>query len=385
LWTAAVLFALGQWMERVAIGWFVLDVTGSVFLTAASVSARSAPAILLGPIAGAVSDRYPRGRVLAITASCNALVMLTVASLVFADHVSIVAILVLVAVSGCAGTFSLASLTAFAGDVVGPERRPNAISLMSVGQRAVGAAGALGGGVLIATIGPGLTFLLAAGPLAAAAMTYASIPTGHRTTARSSTSFLADVVGGLQAVLRIPIVALLLAMMVLVEIVGFSFQSLMPVVAEQVLNVGAAGLGGLVGATSVGSMLGTIVLAIVSDRGRQGMLLVGVFAVFGVMLAALGVSNIYAVSLLAACGVGAAAAMVDALEWILLQKHVPDHLRGRVLGAWGVAIGFGWVGPLILGAVADRAGTQVALVGAGMILVSAAGIIGARARSLRTA
>lgn len=103
------------------------------------------------------------------------------------------------------------------------------------------------------------------------------------------------------------------------------------------------------------------------------------------LLIALGTSNWYAISLLAVAGVGACAAMVDALEWIMLQAAVPDRLRGRVLGAWNVAIGFGWVGPLLLGAFADATSVEVALASAGAILIAIATLAALLSPRLRAA
>ena len=75
----------------------------------------------------------------------------------------------------------------------------------------------------------------------------------------------------------------------------------------------------------------------------------------------IGATPWYVVSLCAAAGIGCCAAMIDALEWIMLQQSVEDGLRGRVLGAWNVAIGFGWiVGPLTLGALADATSVTLA-------------------------
>ena len=65
LWGASALFSFAQWMERIAVGWLVLDETGSVFLTALSWAVRSAPGVVAGPLAGVVADRYPRPAVLA--------------------------------------------------------------------------------------------------------------------------------------------------------------------------------------------------------------------------------------------------------------------------------------------------------------------------------
>ncbi len=99
-------------------------------------------------------------------------------------------------------------------------------------------------------------------------------------------------------------------------------------------------------------------------------MLILVFAVFGVLIVALGSSTSFALSLAVVAGIGAMAAMVDALEWIMLQASVPDRLRGRALGGWNLAIGFGWVGPIVLGAVADVAGVQWAFTTSGLLLVA---------------
>ncbi|MEI6665889.1 MAG: MFS transporter, partial [Chloroflexota bacterium] len=64
LCTANYIDAIGTWLERLAVGWFVLDTTGSVFLTALSFAARSAPNMFLGSLGGVVADRFSRTRVL---------------------------------------------------------------------------------------------------------------------------------------------------------------------------------------------------------------------------------------------------------------------------------------------------------------------------------
>ena len=82
-------------MERTAIGWFVFDLTGSVFLTALAWSARSLPN-LLGPITGAIADRYPRGRVLALSAAGRGAVVLVMALVIFSAGGSVLPLLALV-------------------------------------------------------------------------------------------------------------------------------------------------------------------------------------------------------------------------------------------------------------------------------------------------
>ena len=382
VWLGAVLFGLGMWMEWLAIGWFVLDETGSVFLAALSFAIRTVPNLVLGPIGGAASDRFPRARVLLATSLVRMTAAVLMALVVFVDFAPVPILLALVFVTGSTIAFQNTSLQPLQAEIVGPERLGNAVSLTSFGQRSIGVAGALTGGVLIGWLGPGPTFLVGAVPLAGAALMFARL---RRTTPtrRTSTTFAADVVEGLRLIVQTPMVRLLLGMMILVEILGFSFNGLLPAVAERVLEVGPERLGVLTAGVSVGAMLGTMFLVITADRLPRGLMLIAVFATFGSLIVVLGNSTIFWLSAAAVAGIGASAAMVDALEWIMLQESVPAQLRGRALGGWNFAIGWGWVGPITLGAIADATDVPVALTISGSLLVASAAISMILARSLR--
>ena len=367
-WVGAVLFALGIWIERLAIGWFVLDVTGSVFLAALSLGIRSIPNLILGPIGGAVSDRLPRGRVLMVTSLVRAVAAALMAVVVVVDVATVPLLLALVFVTASTLAFHNTSLQPLQVELAGPERLGAAISLTSFGQRSVGAAGALGGGVLIGTLGPAPTLIVAALPLALATAVFARLPSPARS--RVTRPHLArDVLDGLRLLARTPTIRLLLGMMIVIEILGFSFASLLPAVAERVLEVGPERLGVLTAGMAVGAMFGTALLVVTADRLPRGPMLVTVFVTFGVLVVVLGNSDLFWLSVAATAGIGASAAMVDALEWIMLQASVHADVRGRALGGWNFAIGWGWLGPLSLGAIADATSVPLALTLSGTLLV----------------
>ena len=381
-WLGAVLFGLGMWMERIAIGWFVLEETGSVFLAALSFAIRTIPNLVLGPIAGAASDRLPRARILMTTAVVRMVAAALMSVVVFADFAPVSILIALVFVTGSTMAFQNTALQPLQGDIVGPERLGNAISLTAFGQRSIGVAGALSGGVLIGWLGPAPTFLIGAVPLACAAVMFASVRQPARRPHRDS-RFAAEVAEGLRLIVRIPMVRLLLGMMIVVEILGFSYNGLLPAVADRVLSVGPERLGVLAAGAAVGSTLGTLLLVFTADRLRRGLTLIGVFMTFGALLVVLGNSTTFWLSVAAVAGIGASAAMVDALEWIMLQDSVPDELRGRALGGWNFAIGWGWIGPIALGAIADATGVPTALTLSGAGLLAAAVVTFVLAKSLR--
>ena len=382
VWLGAVLFALGFWMERLAVGWFVLDLTGSVLLAALSLGIRAIPNLVLGPIGGAVSDRLPRGRVLTATALVRAGAVALMALVVIVDVATVPLLLALVLVTSSTLAFHITSLQALQAEIAGTTRLGNAISLTTFGERAVGAVGALGGGALIGWLGPEPAFLAAALALACAAAVFA----GLRQQAPSGTErppLFREVLDGLRLLARTPAVRLLLGMMIAVEILGISFASMLPAVAERVLEVGPERLGVLTAGVAAGAMLGTALLVFTVGRLPHGPLLVAVFVTFGLLVILLGNSTVFWLSVAATAGIGASAAMVDALQWIMLQLNVRAEERGRALGGWNFAIGWGWIGPLTLGAVAEATSVPLALTLNGTLLVIVAVVALAASATLR--
>ena len=368
VWLGAVLFALGFWMERLAVGWFVLDLTGSVLLAALSLGIRAIPNLVLGPVGGAVSDRLPRGRVLATTALVRAIAVALMSLVVIVDVATVPLLLALVLVTSSTLAFHITSLQALQAEIAGTTRLGNAISLTTFGERAVGAVGALGGGALIGWIGPEPTFLAAALPLAGAAVVFAGLrPPARPPVARAH--LFREVLDGLRLLAGTPVVRLLLGMMIAVEILGISFASMLPAVAERVLEVGPERLGVLTAGVAAGAMFGAALLVFAIDRLPRGLMLVGVFVTLGLLVVVLGNSTTFWLSVAATVGIGASAAMVDTLQWIMLQVNVGAGVRGRALGGWNFAIGWGWIGPLALGAVAEAAGVPAALTLSGALLV----------------
>lgn len=373
-------------MERLAVGWFVLDTTGSVFLAALSFAVRSAPGMFLGPFGGAVADRFPRPRVLMVATSAKSVLMCVLAAFGFVGLSSAWPILALVAIGSIARASETPTVQGLIGDIVGPARAAGAISLHASGTRLIVLVASVAGGVLLQALGPGPVFLLAASTSALGALVYSTLRVTPVVSHRAGTrrSLWGDAVEGLRVALRIPVVLTLLLLALAVEVFAFSYQSLMPALADRVLLVDAAGLGLLTFGASLGGVLGMLALTQLVEVARRGLLLAGVTAVFALGLLALAASDRFLLSLGLMVVIGSMAAMFDALQWALLQASVPDEMRGRVIGLWTTAIGFGWLGPVVLGGTAEIFGTRwaVATGGAIALLVAGAAVASPRLRRL---
>ena len=388
VWGAGVLIALAIWTERLAVGWLILTETDSVFLTAASFAARQAPGLIAAPLAGAISDRMPRHRLLGIAAAFRALLLALLAIFALAGLEPLWVAFALIALAGVGQSFEIPATQALVTDAVPRRAAMNAVALQSVGARGVGALGGLVGGVVIARYGIPAALLAGAVVSLIGGVVVGTMRAPAARRPRAGTrdgSVLRDVTDGLRVMLALPLVRTLLALAVVVEMFGFAYQSVLPAVARSVLRVGEVGLGLLSMMAGFGSLAGVIALTAAGNVRRRGPLLIGITAGYGACLLAFASSGVFPLSLVLITGVGAMAAAFDAMQWVLLQQHVPDEMRGRAIGGWVFAIGFGWIGHLALGGAAETFGVQWALAATGAAVMLTGLAAAALAPKLRSA
>ena len=373
LWFSANFVALGIWAERLAVGWLVLEQTDSVLLSAATFAAGSAPGIIAAPIGGAVADRFPRNRLLPLTALIRATSILSIALIALNGFSNPWPIFVIVAFEGVVNSFDMPAKQGLITDIVPREARMNAISVHSVGTRAVAAVGALASGIIAEFVGIAAALFFASASVLVGGIVVLFMPTIQTTvrqTGASASRILKDAIIGIRSMMRIPAVSTLLWMAIVVEIFGFAYDSVMPAMARDELRVAESGLGTLRFAAGLGAVAGAIALTFLGDFSRKGPLLLGIAMGYGIGLMGVAASPNLITALLLVTMVGAAASMFDAMEWTLLQANVPNRLRGRAIGGWVFAIGFGWVGHLAMGAVGELIGVRWALGGAGLIVAA---------------
>ncbi|MBT3864358.1 MAG: MFS transporter [Chloroflexi bacterium] len=370
VWLASVIFSLGNWGERLATGWVVLNETDDVFLAAATFAVRQAPQLIFAPIGGAVADRFSRGKIVLLISIYKALILTALAIIAANGLEPLWLVFVILGFSGVGQSFELPAIQGMVTSSVPRAFRMNAVAVQSTGMRAVGALGALAAGYAISAIGVAVTFLASGSTFVVGGVLALFANKGLQTRKMVKTdSVVRDVVDGLKLMSTLPIVRMILITAVLVEIFGFAYGAVMPAVAKNALNVDSEGLGTLTMMAGVGSVIGSVFLMALGNFRRKGLLLIGIAIAYGIFLATFSAPGSYSAALVLIMGVGASAAAFDAMQWTLLQLNVPDEMRGRAVGAWVFAIGFGWIGHLGMGAVGEAVGVQTALAGAGIIVV----------------
>jgi MFS family permease len=368
--------ALGNWTERIVVGFFVLDQSGDVFLTAASFAVRQAPSVIAAPIAGRVADRWPRNRLLGITAIYKVAVLGTLSGLAASGMDAIWPVFIVTAFSGVGGSFEVPATQGLVTDSVPRKLRMNAVATQSIGSRAVGAAGGLASGFVIDNYGVPTALLVGVAAFVSAAVATLFIPVARRAspTTQPGTSeglkLFVRAFKDLRALFGLPAVRWLLVAALVVEMFGFAYNAVLPSVAKDVLGQEGVGLGALSMAAGLGGLSGVVLLAALGDYQRKGLLLAGITVLYGTFLVAFASSGVFPLSLALIAVVGMMAGGFDAMQWTLLQESVPEDMRGRAIGGWVFAISFGWLGHLGLGALGEAVGVQWALGGAGALVLA---------------
>jgi len=361
--------SLGNIMMGVASGWLVLELTDSPLSLGLVWATRSAPNLIWGMLAGAVADRVDRRKLhivaLALYSACGFLL----GYLIVQDWIQLWHVLLITFVWGSIRAFDGPARQAFIVDIVGREGAMSGISLNAVGMRGIGIIGGVAAGIIIDLFGMGWPFfVLTAANILAIGITAYIRGIEERTVAKKQTLW-SDLVEGIQIVLKNRVVLALMVMAATCEMFGFSYSVLLPVFARDILGVGAVGLGMFSAVHSVGGLVAGLTLASLGDYKYKGRIILGLFLSFGVSLVLFANSSLYPLSLFFIGIVGMTAAGHDAMQHILLQLNVTEEQRGRAMGIWQLSIGFGVLGSVTLGAIAEALGAPLAQSIFGAVLV----------------
>jgi len=383
--TGQAVSLIGTWMQSIAQSWLVLELTGSGTALGLVVALQTLPILLLGPYGGVVADRLDKRRLMMGLQSMMGVLALVLGTLTITGEVRLWHVYVLAFLLGLNNCFENPARQSFVLEMVGPKDLRNAVSLNSVLVNSARAVGPAIAGIIIATGGLGVCFLLNALSFIAVVTSLwrldvsrlqPSVPTGR---ARGQLR------EGFAYVRRTPVLAIPLLMMGLVGCLAYEFQVVLPVLADRTFHGDARTYGFMTGAMGVGAVIGGLYVA---ARGTTGLRsLVRSTAIFGVVIAGAALAPNFAVELVAMALVGAASVAVLSMGNSTLQLEAAPHMRGRVMALWAVAfLGSTPIGGPIAGAVSEQFGGRAGLLlGAAACLVAAAlGAVAAQRLGNRT-
>jgi MFS family permease len=392
----AFLSNVGTWMQAVAQGWLVLQLTDSPFWLGVDGFMATAPGLALTLLAGVFADLVDRRRLLIFTQIGAGLSSFTLAILIVThvvnNYADIWIILLLSFATGCCFALAGPSYQAITIDLVGREDLSNAIALNSMQFQ------------LSRVVGPvfaGLGFKIfgLAGCFFANALSFVAVITALKMvryekvkgtlptpaySARDHRKVWRDLVEGLRYVRGRPRVLMLLVISGLTSLFGAPYMSLVPVFARDILKVGETGLALMSGMSGAGALLGALVLAFLGNFRRKGWSVLGGAILFALFLVGFALSTRLYVSLAYIFGMGFAIVSCVAVINMLLQQLVTDEMRGRVMSMFILSfVGTMPIGNLIAGTAAEHFGAPHTLAAGGVIIAVAVAFITLRYKRLR--
>ena len=363
LWFAGAFAATARWLEMLAVGIFVFEVTASAPLVAATLMLRMLPMGLFGVFGGEIASRFDRKRILLATLALTFGVAGVLGSLAYFDRLTVWQVGIGAFIAGLAWVVDFPVRRTLLADAVGSGRLGAAMSLDTVASSGTRMVGPLLGGTLYAVAGMDGAFLLSAGAYTLAFLILLGLPkiAGHGGAA-SGGKVVHRIRDGLRVLRRLPVLQGVLAVTVVFNVWGFPIISMVPVIGADKLFLAPFEVGVLASMEGLGSLLGALALAAFA-RGPQYRFLY----FFGVLIY-LVAATVFAQSALPVLSaglllvLGVAMAAFAAMQSALVLINTPLENRRQMMGLLSMCIGSGPIGLAHLGLLASWFGAGTACV-----------------------
>lgn len=365
LWYGQVFTSMATWMDSIARGWLIYELTNSSFQLGLVRGVQAIPTLLLSPIAGSTADLYSRKKQMLIAQVVDGLLYAWVAVMIITGDIQPWHVYLTSLGLATVQAFQLPSRSSMVSDSVPPGCLTNAMGLNAVVFNSARSAGPALAGVLIALYGTAGSYSVQAlFYLLATVWTIMLRPEQRRSSisAKSSTSqgqsFSQNILEGWKFSwnnyeVRVGLLVVSFAMFLLIP-----FTTLLPVFARDILQVGARGQGLLLTCMGIGALFSSVLVAFVGDRMPRGLFIIGGVALYGVLLVMFSASSSFVLSMVLMFMIGLCHVTSHALIQIVIQFYSPSEFRGRTMAIFHM--------------------TQVILVVGAMFIGSLAAFIGAR-------
>jgi len=379
LWFAGQGFSLmGTWMQSVAQGWVVYQLTGSRFALGLISFMGTIPTLFLMLPAGVVADRIPKRQLLLVTQAALMLFALVLTFLAATGSLKFWHIALMAFLSGVANSFDAPARQALAVELVDDRRDlMNAIALNSMMFNLARVVGPAVGGIVLASLGPAWCFGINAFSFLAVIIALLAMDIEDVAYASSSEPLLRQLAEGIRYIIGNHLALVIVLIIGVSTLFGFSYSTLLPAYAADILKVGEKGLGFLNTAVGLGALMGALIVASLSRLRRKGWLLLAGSILFPTALLIFSFSPNYYLSLALLVLVGLGFVTQNSTGNTLLQAVVPDELRGRVMGVFSfMFFGMTPFGALLAGTVAQAFGPVAGVAfGAGVNLIFSVAVL----------
>ncbi len=366
LWRANLGTTMSFWMQSLAQGWLVVELTDSEFILGLLAFFRSIPMLLLSPFGGVLADRVDRVRLLISMQILMSLSGLSVGVLVALNAVDIWHLAVAGVTVGASFALSVPARNALVSDLVPRRELSNAVALTNTTMNASRVVGPTLAGFLVGLIGIAGTYFVQTAGYVWSTLNLLTVRGGNQhPRARGST--LGAMAEGFRYVRGSRPLTALLLLNLSPALFSMPMIMLLPAFVKENLRAGAEELGLLMGALGVGAVVGSLVVVLYAGHRRKGPAAMLAAGAYGALVVAVAFTRAPLATGAVLAVAGFFSAVYMSTNQSILQLLAPDRLRGRVLSIWMLSWGLTPLGLLPMSIIADRIDTSAALaVGGGL-------------------
>jgi predicted MFS family arabinose efflux permease len=363
VWLGAFTSTTGTWMQTVAQGWVVLNMTNSAFLLGVDGFLATGPMLIFSLFGGVVADRVERRKIMLLSQYLQMTFALILAALIFAGNVKVWHIFLLSFLTGSAQSFSGPAYISLLPLLVKREDMPNAIAMNSMQFNLARVIGPILAGLALAAWGAAICFAVNGVSFLAVIVALLLIRSPDiKTTEAKKGGLLDEMKDGFRFVAGRRTLMLLTFLAFAGTFLGMPIITFLPVVAKSIFGLGASGYASMMTTYGLGSVTGALIVAATAHAARKGRVALMLQLAFACLLVAFAVSRSLPFSLVIAFFSGACIVGVISLYSSLVQLTTSDEMRGRVMSIFMLAFRGGMpLGNLIAGYVAQRWSISIAL------------------------
>jgi predicted MFS family arabinose efflux permease len=364
LWFYGQMFSLvGTWMQSTAQGYLVYEITQSAAFLGYVSLANGLPTWLFTLYGGVIADRIPRRKMIVITETTMMVLAAILAVLTFTNLVQPWHIIVLAFFLGTANAFETPARQSFVSEMVDRKDMTNAIALNSTMFNIGTVVGPAVAGLVYAWLGPGWCFTINGISFIAVIVALILMKLADTVPPASGKSALNELKEGVSYAYHDVTIRALLFNLGIIGIFAFGLLALIPAWAVDVLKGDVTTNGLLLSARGVGSLIGALMIAYIGSGGTRGKVWTIGYLLTPVFFYVFAFVRWIPASLAVMVMLGWALMSMINTTNALVQSHVPDNLRGRVMGVYSlVFMGGAPLGSFISGTIADKIGVPTTVI-----------------------
>lgn len=371
IWIVALISDIGDWMQSVGAGWLMASLTSSPTMVALVQAATNLPTFVLSLPGGALADVVDRKRLLSVTTIWMMVFAAILGVLTVAGTINAWGLLAFTLLIGAGAALESPAWQAITPELVRREDLQAAVALDTAEFNIARAIGPAIGGLLVAIAGAGVNFLVNAASFLVVIIVLRRWRRRRRESSLPAEHFLGAMRAGIRYVRSAPIAKDVLSRTFIFAVCAAALWALLPLIARNELHMSSLGYGVLLGVLGIGALGGAYVLPSLRTKlSRDAVVAIGSTMFAGGTLALALLHNLVLVCVLLFAGGAGWLAAVSTLN-VAVQIATPGWVRGRVLSVYQLVFsGSMAVGSIIWGAVAERVGVRMSLVGsaAGLVL-----------------